>query len=314
MLRIRVLGSLGAEVGGEPVDLGTPRQRAVLSLLTAARGGVVPVDRMTDALWRGEPPAKALVSLHTYVSHLRRSLEPGRPPRTPATVLVTAPPGYALRLSPDAVDAWRFEASVGRARRAPAEEARALLTEALGWWQGPAFAEHADETWAAPEVARLTELRTEAGELAVAADLRTGRAAEAVLAAEVLVGQSPLREEGWRLLALAHWAGGRQADALSTLRRATRTLREELGCDPGPALTELQRAVLTQRAELLHASVRLPSTPTVPAPASLVPPPASWAGPASGVPAPPPAVAATPAAVPAPAGHVPVQATGARPA
>ncbi|MDV9178707.1 winged helix-turn-helix domain-containing protein, partial [Streptomyces sp. W16] len=97
MLRIRVLGSLGADDEGRPVGLGAPRQRAVLALLIAARGTVVPVDRIADALWRGAPPNRATVSLHTYVSHLRRSLEPGRPPRTPATVLVTSPPGYALR-------------------------------------------------------------------------------------------------------------------------------------------------------------------------------------------------------------------------
>lgn len=199
MLRLRVLGPLGAEVAGSPVALGAPRQRAVLALLIAARGGVVPVERMADALWRGEPPAKATVSLHAYLSNLRRSLEPGRPPRAPAAVLVTAPPGYALRLAGDAVDAWRFETWVGRARGAPAEEARRLLAEALGWWRGPAFAEHADEEWAAAEVARLTGLRAEAGELAVAADLRTGRAAQAAADAESLVRDSPLREEGWRL-------------------------------------------------------------------------------------------------------------------
>ncbi|WP_343239858.1 BTAD domain-containing putative transcriptional regulator [Streptomyces sp. SID12488] len=262
MLRIRVLGSLGADVGGKPAELGAPRQRAVLALLTAARGSVVPVDRMTDGLWRGVPPAKAMVSLHTYVSNLRRSLEPGRPPRTPASVLVTAPPGYALRLPEDAVDAWRFEAWVSRARRAPAEEARVLLAEALGWWQGPAFAEHADEAWAASEAARLTELRAEARELAVASDLRTGHLAEAAPAAEALVRESPLREEGWRLLALAHWACGRQADALSSLRRAAGVLRDELGCDPGPALVELERAVLAQRLDVLRVSVPEP-TPVV---------------------------------------------------
>ncbi|WP_307818444.1 BTAD domain-containing putative transcriptional regulator [Streptomyces sp. MBT62] len=255
MLRIRVLGSLGADDEGRPVGLGAPRQRAVLALLIAARGTVVPVDRITDALWRGAPPNRATVSLHTYVSHLRRALEPGRPPRTPATVLVTAPPGYALRLPEDAVDAWRFETWVARARHAPPEEARALLAEALAWWQGPAFAEHADEAWAEPEVTRLTALRAEARELAVAADLRTGRPAEAVPAAELLVRESPLREEGWRLLALAQWACGRQADALAALRGATRVLREELGCDPGPALAELEQAVLSGRLDVLRAQV-----------------------------------------------------------
>ncbi|WP_406465167.1 BTAD domain-containing putative transcriptional regulator [Streptomyces sp. NBC_01622] len=252
---MRVLGSLGADDEGRPVGLGAPRQRAVLALLIAARGTVVPVDRIADALWRGAPPSRATVSLHTYVSHLRRALEPGRPPRTPATVLVTSPPGYALRLPEDAVDAWRFETWVARARQAPAEEARALLAEALAWWQGTAFAEHADEAWAEPEATRLTALRAEARELAVAADLHTGRPAEAVPAAELLVRESPLREEGWRLLALAQWACGRQADALAALRGATRVLREELGCDPGPALAELEQAVLNGRLDVLRAQV-----------------------------------------------------------
>ncbi|MER5787265.1 BTAD domain-containing putative transcriptional regulator [Streptomyces sp. NPDC001980] len=255
---MRVLGPLGAEVAGMPVELGAPRQRAVLALLIAARGGVVPVDRMTDALWRGEPPAKAAVSLHAYLSNLRRSLEPGRPPRAPATVLVTVAPGYALRLAADAVDAWRFETWVGRARTAPAEEARRLLAEALGWWRGPAFAEHADEEWAAAEVARLTGLYTEARELAVGADLRTGRAAQAAADAESLVRDSPLREEGWRLLALAHWACDRQADALAALRRAGAVLRAELGCDPGSALREVEHAVLNGRLDVLRAAVPEP--------------------------------------------------------
>ncbi|WP_329550714.1 BTAD domain-containing putative transcriptional regulator [Streptomyces sp. NBC_00696] len=255
MLRIRVLGSLSADDGGRPVDLGAPRQRAVLALLIAAHGGVVPVDRITDAVWRGAPPDRVTVSLHTYVSNLRRSLEPGRPSRAQATVLVTAAPGYALRLSPDAVDAWRFESWVRRARTAPAEEARVLLAEALGWWQGPAFAEHADETWARPEVTRLTALLAEARELAVAADLNTGRPAEAVPAAELLVRENPLREEGWRLLALAQWACGRQADAVASLRGAARVLRDELGCAPGPALTELESAVLDGRTDVLRTQV-----------------------------------------------------------
>ncbi|WP_231905547.1 BTAD domain-containing putative transcriptional regulator [Streptomyces davaonensis] len=227
-------------------------------MLITSRGSVVPVDRIVDGLWPQVPPAKVMASLHAYVSNLRRSLEPDRPPRTPATVLVTAPPGYRLRLAPDAVDAWRFESWVTRARDAEPEEARALLAEALRCWRGPAFAEHADTDWARPEVARLTELRAEACELAVAADLRTGRASRAASEAEVLVRENPLREEGWRLLALAQWACDRQAHALSTLRRAARTLREELGCEPGPALADLEHAVLARRLEVLSAEVRDP--------------------------------------------------------
>ncbi|GIH59894.1 BTAD domain-containing putative transcriptional regulator [Microbispora siamensis] len=274
MIRIRVLGALEAEVDGAPAQLGGPRQRGVLALLVAARGEVVSADRLIDDLWRGEPPAKALASLQTYVANLRRALEPGRPRRTPARVLVSAAPGYALRLDGHDVDAWRFERLVAEAREAAGNDpalARALLDEALGLWRGAAFAEVADEEWAAPETARLEELRQSARELLVATTLRSSHPADAVPMAEVLTRRQPLREEGWRLLALALWGSGRQADALAALRRARATLSEELGLDPGPGLSELEQAILTQRTDPLDAALR-PVSPPRPAPPHPAPP------------------------------------------
>lgn len=259
MVLIRVLGSFGAEVNGESVPLGGPRQRGVLALLVAARGHVVSVDRMIEDLWRGEPPSRALASLQAYVSNLRRLLEPGRPPRTPARLLVSASPGYALRLPPESVDAWRFEDLLDEARTlTEPQAARARLAEALGLWQGPAFAEVADEPWAAAETARLNELRLVARELHVAAGLRTGDAASVVPEAERLTRDEPLREEGWRLHALALWSSARQADALATLRRARATFADELGLDPGPDLVALEEAILAQRVDILRAAVLPP--------------------------------------------------------
>ncbi|WP_327092702.1 AAA family ATPase [Nonomuraea sp. NBC_01738] len=267
MVFLRVLGAFAGEVNGEAVHLGGPRQRGVLALLVAARGQVVPVDRMIEDLWRGEPPARALMSLQAYVSNLRRLLEPGRPPRTPARLLVSAAPGYALRLPPQAVDAWRFEDLLGLARTdTDPRVAQARLAEALGLWQGPAFAEVADEPWAAAETARLNELRLVATEMRVAAGLRIGDPAAVVPEAERLTRDEPLREEGWRLHALALWSSGRQADALATLRRARGILAEELGLDPGPDLTGLEEAILTQRTDVLRATVPPPVPPPVPRP------------------------------------------------
>ncbi|NEA68780.1 BTAD domain-containing putative transcriptional regulator [Streptomyces sp. SID12488] len=265
MLCVRVLGPIGADIDGAPVHLGSPRQRALLALLLTSRGGVVPVDRLTDRLWRGRPPHKATASLHVHVSNLRRVLEPGRPPRGPAGVLVSTPPGYALRLPEDAVDAWRFEAAVRRARTVSPAEALPLLEEALGWWRGPAYGEWAGEEWAGAEVARLSELRTVAREFATVAALRAGRIAEAVPGAESLVRDHPLREEGWRLLALALWASGRQAEALAELHRAGTLIADELGLGPGDALTEVETALRTGRTEVLHAVVPEPG------PAALAP-------------------------------------------
>ncbi|WP_146754494.1 ATP-binding protein, partial [Micromonospora noduli] len=252
---LRVLGPLEVEVDtGGPVDLGGPRQRAVLALLLAARGEVVSVGQMIEDLWRGDAPPRAIASLQAYVSHLRRLLEPARERRAPARVLVTAPPGYALRLPADAVDAGRFETLLAEARAVgPADPGRArrLLSVGLDLWRGRAYAEFAGEPWAQPEVLRLEELRLGARELLLDVTVRCGDAAEAVPEAELLTRQAPLREESWRLLALALWRTGRQGDALAALRRARATLADQLGLDPGPALVEVESAILGQRLDLL---------------------------------------------------------------
>ncbi|TDC40116.1 transcriptional regulator [Micromonospora sp. 15K316] len=280
-----MLGPLEVEVGtGGTVDLGGPRQRAVLALLLSARGEVVPVGRMINDLWRGAAPPRAIASLQAYVSNLRRLLEPDRERRMPARVLVTAPPGYALRASADAVDAERFEAMLGQARSVGSSDpgrARLLLSGALDLWRGPAYAEFAGEPWAQPEVTRLEELRLAARELLLDATLRSGAAAEAAAEAEVLTRQAPLREESWRLLALALWRAGRQGDALAALRRARAVLAEELGLDPGPALVEVELAILGQRVDLLPPPAPVAGTsvpppgdaPPAPVPGTLVPPP-----------------------------------------
>jgi DNA-binding SARP family transcriptional activator len=259
MLGIRVLGPIEVEVDGEPVDLGGPRRRGVLAMLLAARRGVVSMDRMIDDLWRGEPPPSAIASLQAYVSHLRRLLEPDRPRHARARLLVSAPPGYALRVEDGAVDAWRFERLTQDARgagRSDPAAARALLDEALRLWQGAAYAEVADEPWAVAEATRLEQLRLAAWEQLIEVTLRAGAPSEAVPGAEVLTRQQPLREESWRLLALALWGSGRQADALAALRRARGTLAAELGLDPGPALVELEGAILGQRMEVLERALR----------------------------------------------------------
>ncbi|MFD7784915.1 BTAD domain-containing putative transcriptional regulator [Streptomyces nojiriensis] len=286
MVHIRVLGSFAAERDGEAIPLGGHRQRSVLALLVSARGRVVSVDRMIEELWQGAPPARAVASLQAYVSNLRRLLEPGRAPRTPARLLVSAPPGYALRLPEDAVDAWRFERLLGRAREAlPAEPdtAAALLREALALWQGPAYADTADEPWTHAEIMRLGELRLAARELGIAAGLRGGAdIAGAVAEAASLTRDEPLREEAWRLHALALWAAGRQADALAALRRARTVLADEVGLDPGAALVELEKAVLTQDGRVLREATRPPETaPYVPHVPAVPPAPEVSAAPAA---------------------------------
>ncbi|MFE3206036.1 BTAD domain-containing putative transcriptional regulator [Embleya sp. NPDC059237] len=268
MLTFRVLGALEAWDGDRRADLRGPRHRAVLARLVLARGHVVPVDRLIEDLWHGESPHRALGSVQTFVSHLRRALEPDRAPRTPSTVLVTAPPGYAFRVGTDEVDAWRFEALVHRAggllAAGAAQDALRELTAALDLWRGPAYAQFADEPWARPEAARLEELRLVAVERRAEAGLAIGQASGIVPGLEAHAAAHPLREESWRLLALALYRCARQGDALAVLRRVRAALREELGVEPGARLQRLEADILAHSAEL-DAPAAAPTPAAAPA-------------------------------------------------
>jgi DNA-binding SARP family transcriptional activator len=249
-----VLGPLIAVRETVPADLKGPRQRSVLARLVIAKGRVVPMPRLIDDLWPDEPPENAAGTIQTFVFSLRRALEPDRPSRTPARLLVTSAPGYALRAAPGSVDAWRFETAVaGSGDLLAAGDARAALSsldEALALWRGPAYAEFAGQAWARAEIDRLDGLRLLAVERRAEAALTLGRAADIVPGLEAHVIAQPWRETAWRLLALALYRTGRQGDALGALRRARKILAAELGVDPGPELRQLEADVLAQAPHL----------------------------------------------------------------
>ncbi|MEQ3549818.1 BTAD domain-containing putative transcriptional regulator [Pseudonocardia nematodicida] len=242
---ITAFGPISARVHGEPVELGGPRQRAVLGVLVAAAGRVVSADRFTTDLWSTGAPPHALGSLQAYVSHLRRLLEPDRAPRTPASVLVSAVPGYALRLPPDAVDVWSFDRLVATAARSadPAQVVE-LVTGALALWTDEPFAAYSGSEWADVEIARLRESRATAVELRAAAALDLDRPRDVL--ADALLGADPLREPAVALRARALYRAGRQREALAELRALRARLADELGLDPGPALRTLESDILTQ--------------------------------------------------------------------
>ena len=179
--------------------------------------------------------------LQNAVSQLRRALGDN--------LIVTRPPGYLLRVEPDAIDARRFESLLEKGRRLLAsgetEEAAAILHEALALWRGRALDEFAYERFAETEVARLEELRLRALEERIEVDLALGRHADLVGELERLVAQHPLRERPSGQLMLALYRSGRQAEALRIYQEVRRLLAEELGLEPGAALQQLEKQILT---------------------------------------------------------------------
>ncbi|MEH3132769.1 MAG: BTAD domain-containing putative transcriptional regulator [Mycolicibacterium neoaurum] len=251
-VRVSVMGPLRAWVDGTPADLGGPKQRSVLLRLVLAYGEVVSVDRLIEDLWAGEPPPKALAALQAYISHLRRVLEPGRERRAPAQVIVSAAPGYCLRLPDGAVDVWALEAGFAAAERSPAppEEQAERLQDLVLAWTGDPYAEVCDALWAAPEVARLAEVRLAMLEAHAAAQAALDNHAAVVRALEPVVREHPAREAAACLLASAHYRSGRQVAALDVLRRTTGYLVDELGLEPARAVRDLERDILRQAVHL----------------------------------------------------------------
>jgi DNA-binding NarL/FixJ family response regulator len=147
------------------------------------------------------------------------------------------------------VDSWHFEHLVKSDHEGPAATLDRMET-ALALWRGPALAGFQELAWAQTEATRLDELRLLAVERRADAALRLGRTGPMIPDLEAHASAHPLREEAWRLLALALYRAGRQGDALGALRRAREALRDELGLDLGPTLQRLEQDILVQAEHL----------------------------------------------------------------
>lgn len=250
MLTVQVLGPVEVHRDGRPVELGGPQQRAVIAHLALDAGRVVSVERLVDRLWGDEPPRTPLGTLQSYVSRLRRAIEPERGAGAAPQVLVSEAPGYVLQVPPERIDVHRFRQLVATARAGAAagRTADALrdFDEALALWRGPALAGVGPDEQVRAVVVRLDEEHQSAIEDRFAVTLALGRHAEAVPALQAAVDEHPMRERLWGLLALALYRSSRQADALRALAAARERLLDELGLDPGPELRELESRILAQ--------------------------------------------------------------------
>ncbi len=254
----RILGPLEVLDGARTVGLGGDKQRALLAILLLHANEVVSADRLIDELWGETPPPSAAKTLQVYVSRLRRALGDGaaRGPggnggsaiSSSEGVLLTRGHGYLIRAEPGQLDVERFRDLVERARRALAAQesgrAAAILREALALWRGPPLADFTYAAFAQTAIAQLEELRLGALEERVEADLALGRHHDLVGELTALVERNPLRERLRAQLMLALYRCGRQAEALAVYQEFRRALSEQLGLDPGPAVQQLEVAIL----------------------------------------------------------------------
>lgn len=247
---IRLLGPVEVLGPGGRAALVGRRQRALVGLLGLSPARVVSQSRLVDALWGEDPPRTAVPTLYSHIARVRRALD-GCGLRD---VLLSRDSGYILAVSPDEVDADRFERQVISAQRmrdkGRAAEASAALRDALALWRGDPLAGAATTGWAAAAVDRLHELRQVAFEDLALCRLRLGEHAEVVADLKRLVVRWPGREGLVELLMLALERCGRHAEALEAYQRLRAHLAEHLGARPSPRLSEVYTAVLRRNSQL----------------------------------------------------------------
>jgi DNA-binding SARP family transcriptional activator/Tfp pilus assembly protein PilF len=238
-----LLGPLVVRSGGMEVTVPPGKQRVLLAALLLNAGRVVPVAELSEALWGTAPPASARVTVQNYVKRLRSAL--GDADRTRIS---THPAGYLIRVTGGELDVTRFEALLRTAREAAGAgswaDAAAQAAAALALWRGEPLADIRSDALTTQELPRLTELRLQALELRIDAELQLGRTAEVIAELRQLAAAEPLRERLHALLMLALYRDGRRGEALAAYEHARLVLMEELRTEPGSELTELHRKIL----------------------------------------------------------------------
>jgi ActR/RegA family two-component response regulator len=146
------------------------------------------------------------------------------------------------------LDLDRFETLTKLACQAEPRAALALLTEALDLASAPLLGDELLPAWAEEErashAARVGLARVAAAETA----LSVGEVGKAIAWGGAAVKEDSLNERAWTALILGLEQNGENTEALRAYDRCRRTIDQELGCTPGPALREAQTRLLWSTA------------------------------------------------------------------
>jgi DNA-binding SARP family transcriptional activator/tetratricopeptide (TPR) repeat protein len=242
-VEFRIFGFLEVHHHGKQVKLGGPRQQVALAMMLLEPGKVIPMSRLIDAIWDGDPPTTARAQVQICVSNLRRSMVAVGV----RGLIETYSHGYLLRLSDSTLDLREFEAAVAAGRRSltagnPAEAA-AQFRSGLALWRGPVLG-NISSALVQNSVVHIEQLRLSVLESCLQVELLTGPVEDLVGELDRLTGEYPLRERFRALLMTALYRAGRRAEALEVYRSTHSTLSGELGIEPGGELKELHQAML----------------------------------------------------------------------
>ena len=125
-VEFNVLGPVTVTRGSTAMNVGGPKQRAVLAVLIARRSRPVTADVIVDAVYGDGASSRHRRTVQSYVSTLRSEL---------GDVIEKSGSGWTLTADPSAVDAHRFEQAIRTADEldpASASEAASVDLEKPG--------------------------------------------------------------------------------------------------------------------------------------------------------------------------------------
>lgn len=252
MLHIRLFGGTGVLGEGRvlgPGDFGGVKPRRVLEALALSRGGVVSHGRLIDVLWGEHPPPDHTATLQSYVSVLRRCIQPGVPPRRSAVRTVHG--GYLLDPAAARTDLDLFDLLVARADTAPTRTALDLLDRASELASAELLTAADDAYWAEPVRVdyrgHAVRAALRGAELALGPEGGPEATQAAVRLTQRALGLDQYCEPAWRLLMRALGASGRRDAALRAYRDCRRRLADDLGVEPAPETQAALRQLVGER-------------------------------------------------------------------
>ncbi|GAA1496135.1 AfsR/SARP family transcriptional regulator [Paeniglutamicibacter kerguelensis] len=243
-MNAKILGTIRICRGNEVLNaqqLGGPKSRQILEILLMHLGTPVSKGKLVDLLWDGAAPAAAVSTLESYVSVLRRCLQPGQ---GKSGVLKTTTGGYLLEQEMIDLDLARFSELLARAEHSGAKQAYALLQEALHMANEPLLGNELLPEWAENERRMHAARVAAAGVHAAEAALELGLASEAVRWAQRVLDGDALNEPAWTCMILGLEQGRNPVQGLQAFERCRRVMDREMGCQPGPVLQSAQARML----------------------------------------------------------------------
>ncbi|MFE1446717.1 AfsR/SARP family transcriptional regulator [Streptomyces olivaceoviridis] len=250
-MRIEILGSLTATVGGKHFIPSAMKPRQLLALLIANSNRYVSQSAITKELWGTTPPRSAANTVQTYVMQIRKLLDSAlaQSEGMRATdVLVTGVGGYQLSVAPGDIDLTRYLdlAADGESALLDKDYVRAAhkLADALAMWRDDALCNVRRGPMLDTFVREMDDSRTITLERRIEAELCLGQHYGVLRELTELTRTHPLNENLHSQFMLALYRAGRRVQALKVYQRLRKRMTEELGLDPSPRLQQLQTAVL----------------------------------------------------------------------